>query len=71
MAALEALTKPGRPGLMLALFLSFSVAAYIVWKITESPSQALQVTFNGLKRWRGLRPSCNGIYAGLQHSLVL
>ena len=48
MAALEALTKPGRPGLMLALFLSFSVAAYIVWKITESPSQALQVTFNGL-----------------------
>ena len=45
---MEALTKPGRPGLMLALFLSFSVAAYIVWKITESPSQALQVTFNGL-----------------------
>ena len=44
----EALTKPGRPGLILALFLGFSVVAYILWKITESPVQALQVTFNGL-----------------------
>ena len=44
----ETLAKPGRPGLMLALFLGFSVVAYILWKITESPVQALQVTFNGL-----------------------
>ena len=44
----ESLTRRARPGLVLAIALSLAAVAYIAWKIGESPSQALQVTINGL-----------------------
>ena len=36
------------PGSTLAVALAAAAALYIVWKITQSPEQALQFTFNGL-----------------------
>lgn len=36
------------PGSTLAVALAVAAALYIVWKITQSPEQALQFTFNGL-----------------------
>ena len=36
------------PGSTLAVALAVAAAMYIVWKITQSPEQALQFTFNGL-----------------------
>ena len=36
------------PGSTLAAALTVAAALYIVWKITQSPEQALQFTFNGL-----------------------
>ena len=36
------------PGSTLAVALTVAAALYIVWKITQSPEQALQFTFNGL-----------------------
>ena len=36
------------PGSTLAVSLAVAAALYIVWKITQSPEQALQFTFNGL-----------------------
>ncbi len=38
----------GRQDRVLAVALAFGAAAYLVWKITESPDQAVQFTFNGL-----------------------
>ena len=35
-------------GMTLAVALAVAAALYIVWKITQSPEQALQFTFNGL-----------------------
>ena len=35
-------------GATLAVALTAAAALYIVWKITQSPEQALQFTFNGL-----------------------
>ena len=37
-----------RRGRVLAAFLATAAAAYVVWKITESPDQAVQFAFNGL-----------------------
>lgn len=37
-----------RKGSILAASLATAAAAYVVWKITESPDQAVQFTFNGL-----------------------
>ena len=37
-----------RRGRVLGTVLAIAVAAYICWKITESPSQAVQFAFNGL-----------------------
>ena len=37
-----------RRGRVLAASLAVAVAAYVVWKITESPDQAVQFAFNGL-----------------------
>ncbi len=37
-----------RPDKVLAVVLTAAVAAYICWKIAESPSQAVQFAFNGL-----------------------
>ena len=36
------------PGSTLAVSLAVAAALYIVWKVTQSPEQALQFTFNGL-----------------------
>ena len=36
------------PGSTLAVALAVAAALYIVWKVTQSPEQALQFTFNGL-----------------------
>ena len=37
-----------RPGRLLAPSLALAVVLYVVWKITESPDQAVQFAFNGL-----------------------
>ena len=37
-----------RPDKVLAVALTAAAAAYIVWKVAESPGQAVQFTFNGL-----------------------
>jgi hypothetical protein len=37
-----------RRGRVLGTVLAVAVAAYICWKITESPGQAVQFAFNGL-----------------------
>ena len=37
-----------RQGRILAAFLATAAVAYVVWKITESPDQAVQFAFNGL-----------------------
>ena len=38
----------GRHSATLAIVLTALAVLYIVWKITQSPDQALQFTFNGL-----------------------
>lgn len=45
---MDSLTRPGRPTLILAIALTLAAVAYIGWKVTESPDQALQFTINGL-----------------------
>ncbi len=45
---MDILSRPGRPTLILAILLILAAFAYIGWKITESPDQALQFTINGL-----------------------
>ncbi len=45
---MDILSRPGRPTLILAIALTLAAVAYIGWKITESPDQALQFTINGL-----------------------
>ena len=45
---MDIVTRPGRPSLILAIAVALGAIAYIGWKIDESPSQALQVTMNGL-----------------------
>ena len=37
-----------RPDKVLAVALAFAIVAYVAWKITESPDQAVQFAFNGL-----------------------
>ena len=37
-----------RQGNLLAILLAAAVASYVMWKITESPDQAVQFAFNGL-----------------------
>ena len=37
-----------RPDKVLAVALAFAAAAYVFWKVTESPHQAVQFAFNGL-----------------------
>ncbi len=45
---MDSLTQPGRPTLILAVVLTIAAIAYIGWKVSESPDQALQFTINGL-----------------------
>lgn len=45
---MEILSRPGRPTLILAIALTLAAVAYMGWKVTESPGQALQFTINGL-----------------------
>ncbi len=45
---MEILSRPGRPTLILAITLTLAAVAYIGWKVSESPDQALQFTINGL-----------------------
>ena len=45
---MDFLTRPGRPSLILAIAVALGAIAYVGWKVGESPSQALQVTINGL-----------------------
>ena len=45
---MDILSRPGRPTLILAIALTLAAIAYISWKVTESPDQALQFTINGL-----------------------
>ena len=45
---MDALTRPGRPNLILAVALILAAVGYIGWKVAESPDQALQFTVNGL-----------------------
>ena len=45
---LSSLTYGGDKLKLLAISLVVLVAAYVLWKITQSPNQALQFTFNGL-----------------------
>ncbi len=45
---MDFLSRPGRPTLILAIALTLAAAAYIGWKVGESPNQALQFTANGL-----------------------
>ena len=45
---MDFLSRPGRSNLILAIALALAAIAYIVWKIGESPEQALQFTINGL-----------------------
>ena len=45
---LPSLTYSGDKLKLLAIALVALVAAYVLWKITQSPNQALQFTFNGL-----------------------
>ena len=45
---MDILSRPGRPTLILAIALTLAAVAYIGWKVSESPDQALQFTINGL-----------------------
>ncbi|MCY4574988.1 MAG: branched-chain amino acid ABC transporter permease [Chloroflexi bacterium] len=45
---MDILSRPGRPTLILAIALTLLAVAYIGWKVTESPDQALQFTITGL-----------------------
>ena len=44
----DSLTRRDRYELALAILLPVAVGAYIVWKVSQSPDQALQFAFNGL-----------------------
>ncbi len=45
---MDFLARASRPSTVLAAVLTFGAIAYIAWKVVEAPSQALQVTINGL-----------------------
>ena len=56
---------------LLATALAVAVAAYIGWKIVQSPDQALQFAFNGLAVGAVYAAAGHGLYPRLQHGLVL